>query len=45
MDKPTKTPKQLLDMKKQTGFFSVPANSTVKAALKVLRKRTSARRL
>ena len=36
MDKPTKTAKQLLDMKKQTGFFSVPANSTVKAALEVL---------
>jgi CBS domain-containing protein len=36
MDKPTKTAKQLLDMKKQVGFFSVPANSTVKAALKVL---------
>jgi CBS domain-containing protein len=36
MDKPTKTAKQLLDMKKQVGFFSVLANSTVKAALKVL---------
>ena len=36
MDKPTKTAKQLLDMKKQVGFFSVPANSTVKAALEVL---------
>jgi CBS domain-containing protein len=36
MDKPTKTAKQLLDMKKQVGFFSVPANTTVKAALEVL---------
>jgi CBS domain-containing protein len=36
MDKPTKTAKQLLDMKKQVGFFSVSANSTVKAALEVL---------
>ena len=36
MDKPTKTAKQLLDMKKQVGFFSVPANGTVKAALEVL---------
>ena len=36
MDKPTKTAKQLLDMKKQAGFFSVSANSTVKAALEVL---------
>jgi CBS domain-containing protein len=36
MDKLTKTAKQLLDMKKQAGFFSVPANSTVKAALEVL---------
>jgi CBS domain-containing protein len=36
MDKPTKTAKQLLDMKKQAGFFSVAANSTVKAALEVL---------
>ena len=33
MDKPTKTAKQL---KKQAGFFSVSANSTVKAALEVL---------
>jgi CBS domain-containing protein len=36
MDKPTKTAKQLLDMKKQVGFFSVPASSTVKTALEVL---------
>jgi CBS domain-containing protein len=36
MDKPRKTAKQLLDMKKQAGFFSVSANSTVKAALEVL---------
>jgi CBS domain-containing protein len=36
MDKPTKTAKQLLEMKKQAGFFSVPASSTVKAALEVL---------
>jgi len=36
MDKPRKTAKQLLDMKKQAGFFSVSANSTVKAALDVL---------
>src|ERR1700758_863834 len=36
MDKPRKTAKQLLDIKKQVGFFSVPANSTVKAALEVL---------
>jgi CBS domain-containing protein len=36
MEKPRKTAKQLLNMKKQAGFFSVPANSTVKAALEVL---------
>ena len=36
MDKPRKTAKQLLDVKKQAGFFSVSANSTVKAALEVL---------
>ena len=36
MEKPRKTAKQLLDMKKQAGFFSVSANSTVKAALEVL---------
>ena len=36
MDKPRKTAKQLLDVKKQTGFFSVSANSTVKGALEVL---------
>src|SRR5215831_2329578 len=36
MDKPTKTAKQLLDMKKQAGFFSIPAKSTVKGALEVL---------
>jgi len=36
MDKPRKTAKQLLDIKKQAGFFSVSANSTVKAALEVL---------
>jgi len=36
MDKPRKTAKQLLDMKKQAGFFSVSANSAVKAALEVL---------
>jgi hypothetical protein len=36
MDEPTKTAKQLLDMKKQAGFFSVSASSTVKAALEVL---------
>jgi CBS domain-containing protein len=36
MDKPRKTAKQLLDMKKQAGFFSVSANSTVKAAIEVL---------
>ena len=36
MDKPRKTAKQLVDMKKQTGFFSIPVNSTVKAALQVL---------
>ena len=29
MEKPRKTAKQLLDMKKQAGFFSVSANSTV----------------
>ena len=36
MEKPTKAAKQLLDLKKQAGFFSVSANSTVKAALEVL---------
>src|SRR5215470_20256853 len=36
MDKPTKTARQLLDMKKQAGFFSIPAKSTVKGALEVL---------
>ena len=36
MEKPRKTAKQLLDIKKQAGFFSVSANSTVKAALEVL---------
>src|ERR1700756_5060994 len=36
MDNPRKTAKQLLDVKKQAGFFSVSANSTVKAALEVL---------
>jgi CBS domain-containing protein len=36
MDKPRKTAKQLLDIKKQAGSFSVSANSTVKAALEVL---------
>ena len=36
MDKLRKTAKQLLDMKKQAGFFSVSANSTVKVALEVL---------
>ena len=36
MEKPRKTAKQLLDMKKQAGFFSVSANSTVNAALEVL---------
>jgi CBS domain-containing protein len=36
MDKPRKTTKQLLDIKKQAGSFSVSANSTVKAALEVL---------
>ena len=30
MEKTRKTAKQLLDMKKQAGFFSVSANSTVK---------------
>ena len=35
MEKPTKAAKQLLDLKKQAGFFSVSANSTVKAALEV----------
>src|SRR6516164_2480856 len=44
MDKPTKTAKQLLDMKKQAGFFSVSANSTVKAALEVLSERDYARK-
>lgn len=36
MDKQIKTAKQLLDMKKQGGFFSISANGTVKAALEVL---------
>ena len=36
MEKTRKTAKQLLDMKKQAGFFSVSANSTVKVALEVL---------
>jgi len=36
MEKTRKTAKQLLDMKKRAGFFSVSANSTVKAALEVL---------
>ena len=36
MDKPRKTAKQLLDIKKQAGSFSVSSNSTVKAALEVL---------
>lgn len=36
MDKPTKTAKQLLDMKKQDGFISVQAGSAVRTALEVM---------
>jgi CBS domain-containing protein len=36
MEKPTKTAKQMLDRKKQSGFISVSPDGTVLAALKVL---------
>jgi len=39
MEKPTKTAKQMLDLKKQTGFIAIGPNSSVLDALKVLADR------